>query len=112
MNPSNDMVLKARHALSPLVHMPCFSFSFALALSRKASHRFYILHFMLRLAQEQYGPLFVGPACAVAPGGSLSVDTHRAETKLDFAAHVPDPPPEQQGSWNLKKEEIASVSSR
>ena len=22
-------------------------------------HRFYILHFMLRLAQEQYGPLFV-----------------------------------------------------
>ena len=34
---------------------------------------FYILHFMLRLAQEQYGPLFVGPACAVAPGGSLSV---------------------------------------
>ena len=28
---------------------------------------------MLRLAQEQYGPLFVGPACAVAPGGSLSV---------------------------------------
>ena len=24
---------------------------------------------MLRLAQEQYGPLFVGPARAVAPGG-------------------------------------------
>ena len=29
----------------------------------------YILHFMLRLAQEQYGPLFVGPACTVTPGG-------------------------------------------
>ena len=35
------------------------------------------LHFMLRLAQEQYGPLFVGPARAVAPGGySRNPDTN------------------------------------
>ena len=43
---------------------------------------------MLRLAQEQYGPLFVGPACAVAPCGSLSVSPaslHHHE--------IPNPPP-------------------
>ena len=49
-----------------------FSLYQASLFSFSVTHKFcplLHLHFLLRLAQEQYGPLFVGPARAVAPGG-------------------------------------------
>ena len=50
-----------------------------------------VVEIVRRPRQEQYGPLFVGPACAVAPGGSLSVSPaslHHHKTPNTRPAHT------------------------